>query len=286
VRPAAKIATAAVFVAIAVGVLFGVRALRGLRVGPSSSQPVALGGRVRGQPLAVPLWRTGTGASVRARLSGIAVERGFVGSYLRFLQGSLDGSALRYASITARDDAISGGRIPAGLRDGSVQLRSVQQNGATLYSAQATVVAANREMSFPFTVSLIRERDGWWISDVQPPDFDVAGPPPSLRRSRTVPAAARHATTVFALRYLRHVADGRLPVMTPTARAQVRLGEDSLHGTRLATRTPVRLVRLEYGPLERDRFAVTVSASAAGRRLRFTLLMLRTHRGWECDAFL
>jgi hypothetical protein len=239
VRPAAKIATAVVLVAIAAGVLFGVRALRGLRAGPSRSQPVALGGRVQGQPLAVPLRRTGTGASARARLSGIAVERRFVGSYLRFLQGSIDGSALRYASITARDDAISGGRIPAGLRDGSVQLRSVQQNGATLYSAQATVVAANREASFPFAVSLIREHDGWWVSDVQPPDFDVARPAPSSRRSPTVPAAARHTTTGFAIR-----------------------------------------------PLERDRFAVTVTANAAGRRLRFTLMMLRTRRGWECDAFL
>jgi len=286
VRPAAKITTAVVLAAIATGVLFGVRTLRALRDGPSHSQPVAVGERVQAQPLAVPLRRTGTGDSARARLSGIAVERRFVGSYLRFLQGSANGSALRDASITARDDAISGGRIPADLRDGSVRLRSVHQDGATLYSTQATVVAANREVSFPFTVSLIREHDGWWISDVQPPDFDMVRPAPSSRRSPAVPAAARQATTEFALRYLRHLADGRLPAMTPTARAQVRLGEDSLHGTRLATRTPVRLVRLEYGPLERDRFAVTVSASAAGRRLRFTLLMLRTHRGWECDAFL
>jgi len=285
---AAKIASVAVFVAVATAGLFGANALHGLRDGRSTArpQPRSAAGRVQGTPLAVPLRRAGTGADARRRLAGIAVEQRFVGSYLRFLQGSVSASALRYVSITARDEAISGGRVPADLRDGAVKLRSVQQTGATLYSAQATVVAANREASFAFGVSLIRERDGWWVSDVQPPDFDVAHPSPSLRRSPKVPAAARDATAGFARGYLRSLAGGRLPTMTPTARSQIRLGEDSLHGTRLPTRTTVRLVRLQYGPFEHGRFAVTVTASAAGRRLRFTLLMLRTRRGWECDGFL
>jgi hypothetical protein len=281
VRPAAKITVAVVSVALATAVLFIARGLHGLL----DRHPAALTApnrRVAGQLLAVPLRRPGT----HGRLAGITVERRFVASYLQFLQGRTNSAALRDVTITARDDASSGGRIPADLRDGALRLRSVHQDGSTLYSAQATVVAGNREASFPFTVSLIRERDGWWVADVQPPDFDVARPALSQRRSPTVPAPARHATVVFAQGYLRHLAGGRWPVMTSTARAQVRLGEDSLHDRRLPARTAVQLVRVEYGPFERDRFAVTVTAAAADRRVRFTLLMLHTRRGWECDAFL
>jgi hypothetical protein len=285
VRPAAKIAAVAGFVAVATALLFLARGLHGLTDG----HPAALTApnrRVAGQLLAVPLRRRGTGAGTHGRLAGITVERRFVASYLQFLQGRASSAGLNDATITARDEASRGGRIPADLRDGALRLRSVHQDGSTLYSAQATVVAGNRETSFPFTVSLIREHDGWWVADVQPPDFDVARPAPSPRRPATLPAPARHATAVFAQGYLRHLTGGRWPVMTLTARAQVRLGEDSLHGMRLPVRTAVRLVRFEYGPFERDRFAVTVTAAAADRRVRFTLLMLHTRRGWECDAFL
>jgi hypothetical protein len=285
VRPAAKIAAAVVFVGLATALLFVARALHGLRDSHPAA-PTARDRRVAEQLLAVPLRRPGTGQSTRARLAGFTIERRFVTAYLRFLDGIAGSPAWRYASITARDDAVGGGRLPADLRDGALRLRSVKQSGATSYSAQATVVVGNREVSFPFTVSLIREHDGWWVADVQPPDFDVARPAPSPRRSAAVPAAARSATARFARGYLRHLADGRLPRMTATARSQVRLGEDSLPGTRLPTRTTVRLVRVQYGPFERDRFAVTVTADAADRQLRFTLLMLRTPHGWECDAFL
>lgn len=284
-RPPAKIAAAAVFVAVATALLFLARGLHDL-LDKHPATLTAPNRRVAGQLLAVPLRRRGTGAGIHGWLAGITVERRFVASYLRFLEGSTSRAGLREVTITARDDASSGGRIPADLRDGALRLRSVHQDGSTSYSAQATVVAGNRQASFPFTVSLIREHDGWWVADVQPPDFDVVRPAPSPRRSATVPAPARHATAVFARGYLRHLAGGRWPVMTSTARAQVRLGEDSLHGMRLPARTAVGLVRFAYGPFERDRFAVTVTAVTAHRRVRFTLLMLHTRRGWECDAFL
>jgi hypothetical protein len=73
--------------------------------------------------------------------------------------------------------------------------------------------------------------------------------------------------------------------MTSTAGAELRDDEDSLSQVRLP-RAWARLLALQFGPVEQGRFAVTATVQVADRRVRFTVLMVTTPRGWECDAFL
>jgi hypothetical protein len=214
------------------------------------------------------------------------VQRAFVDSYLAYLSGSLPASRLRYASITARDQAASGGRIPASFRDGPLEVRAVTGQGSTMYSAQATVDAVNRSQSYPFTVSLLREPDGWQVAQLGPPDLSIDQHTRPVIGVR-IPRAGQLAAARFALAYAdyRAAVAPRLAGITSTAAAQLADQEDSLVQDRLP-RARARLLALSYGPLEQDRFAVSATVAVAGRRVRFTVLMFDSRRGWECDAFL
>ena len=226
------------------------------------------------------------GGSPRQRLSPGQVQRAFVGSYLAYLSGSLPASRLRYTSITARDQAASGGRIPTSFRDGPLKVRAVTGQGSTMYSAQATVDAVNRSQSYPFTVALLRQHNGWQVAQLQPPDLSIDQNTRPVIGAR-IPRAGQLAAARFAVAYAdyRAAAMPRLAGMTSTAAAELREQEDSLAQDRLP-RARARLLALACGPLEQDRFAVTATVALAGRRVRFTVLMFDTRRGWECDAFL
>jgi hypothetical protein len=226
------------------------------------------------------------GGSPRQRLSPGQAQRAFVGSYLAYLSGSLPASRLRYASITARDQAASGGRIPASFRDGPLKVRAITGQGSTLYSAQATVDAVNRSQSYPFTVSLLREPNGWQVAQLQPPDLSIDQHTRPVIGVR-IPRAGQLAAARFAVAYAdyRAAAASRPAAITSTAAAQLGDQEDPLVQTRLP-RARARLLALSYGPLEQDRFAVSATVAVAGRQVRFTVLMFDSRRGWECDAFL
>ena len=279
-----RIVPVLVAAAVIAGALLLARGLHGvLRQRP---RPAAAAGAVAsGRPLATPLARSAVGGSRRARISGMAVERRFVASYTLYLDGQAPVSALRYVSITARDQATAAGRLPAAVKDGPLTVKSIAQTGATAYSAQATVTLINRQASFPLTVTLVRDDAGWFISGLAAPDL-TAVQPVAHPKFKPMPALEQIAARRFAVGYLRHLAGARLPAMTATARREVALGEDTLHGTTLPARARARVTGLRFGPLEGNEFAVTAAAIAGGRRLSFTFLMLHTRAGWECDAFL
>jgi len=282
--PARRIIPAAVAAIVIAGALLLARGLHGaLRQQPSSA--TAGGAIATGRPLAIPLARAGAAGSRRARLSGIAVERRFVASYARYLDGQAPVSALRYVSITARDQATAAGRLPAAIKDGPLTVKSIVQTGVTAYSAQATVTVTNRQASYPFTVTLVHDDAGWFISGLTAPDL-TADQPIAHATWKPMPALEQDAARRFAVGYVQHLAGARMPAMTATARREVTLGDDKLHSTTLPARARARVTRLRFGPLEGNEFAVTATLTAARRRLSFTFLMLHTRSGWECDAFL
>jgi hypothetical protein len=278
-RPARTISLGLLLVAVAIAVRVGHGSDGRAHVQMTSKASAARLARAPSSPATA-------GASPRQRMSAADVQRAFVRSYLSYLSGSLPASRLRYASITARDQASAGGRIPASFRDGPLQVRAVAGEGSTLYSAQATIDAGNRAESYPFTVALLREASGWQVAQVQPPDLGVD------QNTRPVigveiPRAGQLAAEDFALSYADYRAGvrPRLAGMTSTAEGELRDGEDSLAPMRLP-RARARLLALSYGPLEQDRFALTATVRLRGRRVRFTFLMFDSGRGWECDAFL
>ena len=223
------------------------------------------------------------GGSPRERLSLSEVLRGFVVSYASYLDGSLPAGRLRYASVTVREQASSGGRIPVAFRDGPLRIASIRSAG-TAYSAQVSVVLANRSESYPFSVQLLGEL-GWRVAQIVPPDLSIdqqttplAGP--------AIPRAGQAAAGRFAVGYVRYrAAGGRLAGMTAAAAGELSAGQDPLAGRPLPAGV-VRLAGLRYGPLERDEFSVTATVTTAGRAVRFTFLMAHTPAGWECEAFL
>jgi hypothetical protein len=221
--------------------------------------------------------------------SGPAValaERRFAASYAAYLDGAPLAS-LRRASITATAQARSGGRIPVAFRDGA--LRVVSASGASSpFSAQATIVLANREERYPLVVQLLRERHGWQVAQLQPPDLTIdetVRPVPGV----DIPSAAQRATRRFALAYAAYRA--RLaplpPGMTAAAAAAVRAGEDALAGVRLPAARP-RLQSVSNGPLGEGEFAATATVRFGATAERFSVLMqLRKQAGgWLCAAFL
>jgi hypothetical protein len=238
-----------------------------------------------GQRVVLALDRRGAAGSARARLSALAVERRFTDAYLRFLDGRLTPAGLPDATITSRDQATAGGRLPTAMRDGPLRIQAIRQDGATRYSAQATVTAADRQARLPFQITLIRDRDGWWVSGLQAPDLDADRPTASPQWP-PMPAPERRAAAAFAHAYLESLTSAHPPAMTATARRQLRLGQAPLTGIRREAKSRTLGLQLRYGPLEGDQFAATATARVAGRRRSFTFLMLRVHGRWECDAFL
>jgi hypothetical protein len=245
----------------------------------------------RARPGAAPVAGSASvsaGGSARQRLTVADVQRGFVRSYAAYLDGAGQPSALRYASVTAREQARAGGRVPPAFRDGSLRVRDAQGEG-TASSAQVTVTLENRSESYVITVQLLRTQFGWQVAQVQTPDLSiddsarpVPGPP--------IPHAAQLASTHFALVYTayREQARGRPPAagMTATARDELAQRQDPLAGERRVSGSP-RVVGLRYGPFQASEFAVTATVrTGGGQRRQFTVLMVNTPAGWECDAFL
>jgi hypothetical protein len=224
--------------------------------------------------------------TARQRLTILQVEQAFTSSYLAFLDGDTPISRLRFVSVTARGQARQGGRIPPVFRDGQLQIRNVTGD-ATEYSAQATITAADRSQSYVFTVQLLRERIGWIVAQMQPPDFSVddgtrpvSGPP--------IPPAARLASSRFAVAYAAYRVE-RAPrpmLMSTTASQQLSYGQDPLATVAPRPGGAPRLLALHYGPLEGSEFAVTATVAAGGERQQFSLLMVNGPSGWECDAFI
>ena len=282
--PARRIIPAVVAAVVIAGALLLARGLHGV-LHPPPRAASAANAVASGQPAAIPLARPGASGSPRARMSGTAVERRFVASYARYLDGQAPVSALRYVSITARDEATAAGRLPAAIKDGPLTVKSIVQTGATAYSAQATATVINRQASYPFTVTLVRDDAGWFISGLAAPDL-TADQPVAHATWKPMPAVEQNAARRFAVGYVQHLAGARMPAMTATARREVAQGEDTLHSTTLPARASARVTRLRFGPLEGNEFAVTATLTAARRRLSFTFLMLHTRSGWECDAFL
>jgi hypothetical protein len=212
-------------------------------------------------------------------------QQAFVAGYLAYLDGAGGPGRLPFASITAREQAAQGGRIPAAFRDGA--LRVVRVSGArTDYSAQATVTAVNRSESYVLSVQLLLTQDGWRVAQLTPPDLamddqtrPVLGP--------TIPAAGRLATRVFAIAYAAYrTATAPIPAgMTATARQELADGQDPLAAARRVGVRP-RLLGVRFGPPEGSEVAATATVQSGRGRTQFTVLMVNRSGRWECDAFL
>jgi hypothetical protein len=244
----------------------------------------------RARPPVAPVAGVGSvsgGGSHRQQMTVAEVQRGFVRSYAAYLDGAGQPSALRYASVTAREQARAGGRVPPAFRDGPLRVRAAHGEG-TGSSAQVTVALQNRSESYVIAVQLLRTQFGWQVAQAQPPDLSiddttrpVPGPP--------IPHAAQQASAHFAVAYAeyREQGGGRRPaLMTATARAELAQRQDPLAGERRVSGSP-RVVGLRYGPFQASEFAVTATVrTGGGQRRQFTVLMVKTPADWECDAFL
>jgi hypothetical protein len=225
------------------------------------------------------------GGTARHRLSATAVLRGFATSYLAYLDGG-PGSGLRYASITASSQATAGGRIPPAFRDGPLRITDVSEQGSTGSSAQATVLASNRSESYPFTVQMLYEQDGWQIAQIVPVDLSIddhTQPPVGV----VLPAAASGAARWFAVAYVNYRAGvtRSLPAIAGAARQAIAQGTDSLAQTRIPRERAV-LESISYGPPTGGEFAATATVTVPGQRETFSFLMVRSAAGWVCGAFL
>ena len=225
------------------------------------------------------------GGTARHRLSATQVLHGFAASYLAYLDGG-PGSALRYASITAASQATGGGRIPPAFRDGPLRITDASEQGSTGWSAQATVLASNRSESYPFTVQMLCEQDGWQIAQVVPVDLSIDDhTQPAV--GVVVPAAGSSAARRFAVAYVNYRAavTRSLPAMTSAARQAIAQGTDSLAQTRMPRERGV-LESISYGPPSGGEFAATATVTVPGQRETFSFLMVLTRAGWVCGAFL
>jgi hypothetical protein len=275
------------------------RTLTGVTVGAAVAVAAVLIARGTGAPVSRPARPhaapagggrqagfTGVGGRARQQLTVAQVESGFVRSYAAYLDGGGAVSRLRYASVTAREQAHAGGQIPSAFRDGRLHVLSARGEG-TGYSAQATVTVANRSESYVLAVALLRTQFGWQVAQVQTPDLSVddhtrpvSGPP--------IPHAAQLASARFALAYTAYRSPARLrpPAgMTATARDELAQRQDPLATTARPSGQP-HVVALRYGPLEGTEFAVTATVRAGVVQRQFTVLMVKARAGWECDAFL
>ena len=213
-------------------------------------------------------------------------ERAFLASYAAYLDGRPD-AKLRSTSITARSQARAEGPIPQAFRDGSLRLDRLSAHWS-LYSAQVSVVLANREERYPFAVQLLDEPRGWQVSQLQAPDL-------SMDRAATpfvapkLPAAAARAARRFALGYARYRTglSGPPTGLAPQARAALASESDSLAGIRLGHLAP-RIESLTYGPLSDGEFSATATVTFASGHQSFSLLMedQKQTGAWLCAAFL
>ena len=187
------------------------------------------------------------GRAARHRLSATQVLHAFAISYLSYLDGG-PVPGLRYVSITAASQVADGGRIPAAFRDGPLRITSSGEEGSTGFSAQATVVASNRSESYPFTVQMLYEQNGWQIAQVVPVDLstdDHVQPPVGV----VIPAAGASAARRFAVAYVSYRAGVRatLPAMGSAAEQAIAEDTDSLAQTAVP-RGQVMLASISYGP--------------------------------------
>ena len=233
----------AAIIGLPLGVLGSGRELAGAAPRPrpsvSAAAPVVVAPRAR-TPASPPT----------APVSIAQVVRAFTASYAAFLDGSLPAARLRYVSLTARGQALAGGPIPASFRDGPLRVRAIAGDGASAYSAQATIELANREESYPFTVLLLRDQRGWRIAQLQPPDLSIDEPTPPLAPVR-IPPGAQRAARLFAVAYTDYRAGVRSHVtgLTSIALGQLRTDEDGLAQTPLPrARRPPRRRSLRAAP--------------------------------------
>jgi hypothetical protein len=236
-------------------------------------------------PTPPPVADRAAGGTARHRLTATQVLGGFAASYASFLDGG-SVSGLRFASITAASQAADGGRIPQAFRDGSLRITSAGEEGATGWSAQATVVASNRSESYPFTVQMLYEQNGWQIAQVVPVDLstdDHIRPPAGV----VLPAAGEVAARGFAVAYVDYRAgETRTPPrMESDAARSIAQDADSLAQTRMG-RGQAALESISFGPPSGGEFAATATVRVAGRRETFSFLMMQTRDGWVCGAFL
>ena len=195
---------------------------------------------------------------------------------------------LRYASITAASQVADGGRIPAAFRDGPLRITSSGEEGSTGFSAQATVVVSNRSQSYPFTVQMLYEQNGWQIAQVVPVDLstdDHIQPPVGV----VIPAAGTSAARRFAVAYVNYRAGVTRNASGDRERRRqaIAQGTDSLAQTQMP-RDRAALESISYGPPSSppSEFAATATVRVAGERETFSFLMVRTRGGWVCGAFL
>src|ERR1035437_10433178 len=128
-RPARTISLGLLLVAVAIAVRVGHGSDGRAHVQMTSKASAARLARAPSSPATA-------GASPRQRMSAADVQRAFVRSYLSYLSGSLPASRLRYASITARDQASAGGRIPPRLPARPPPRRARPGGGAALAPGQ------------------------------------------------------------------------------------------------------------------------------------------------------
>ena len=261
-------------------------ARRGRHGGPGDQHTPAK----RPSTSALGKWRGGTSShsashpGSRPQIS--AAITAFTASYAAFLDGA-PAAGLKDASITATAQAGQDGRIPVAFRDGILHLSTVSSLQSTCCSAEQTVVLANRQERYPFTVSLLNDGPhGWQVASLVPVDLSTD------RATRPVtgfeiPAAGRAAARAFAVAYFAFRAGtGPAPTaMTRAAASAIASGQDSLAGAQLPTGA-VSLEAIKYGPPSGDEFAATATVAIASARESFTFLMTLTAGSWKAAAFL
>ena len=211
----------------------------------------------------------------------------FAGAYAAYLNGGPP-TTLADASITANGQAHQDGRIPAQFRDGILHVASESPLISTCCSAQQTVVLANRQESYPFTVTVLDDGPhGWQVASLVPVDLAIDRHTQPVR-GFSLPGAAKRAAKRFAVAYATYKAGaGSEPsrLMTSAAAAVITNGQDSLAGQELPHQAAA-LAGISFGPPTGNKFAATATVTVGSSRQQFSYLMTLSAGRWLAAAFL
>lgn len=211
----------------------------------------------------------------------------FAGAYAAYLNGG-PATPLADASITANGEAHQDGRIPAQFRDGILHVSSESPLISTCCSAQQTVVLANRQESYPFTVTVLDDGPhGWQVASVVPVDLAMDRHTQPVR-GFSLPGAAKRAAKRFAVAYAGYKAgagSGPVKLMTSAVATAITNGQDSLAGQELPHQAAA-LTGISFGPPTGNKFAATATVTVGSSRQQFSYLMTLSAGRWLAAAFL
>ena len=144
--------------------------------------------------------RRASTTSAQGQRAAAAAE--FAGAYVRFLDGTGTAAALPDATMSVRALARQAGPVPAARRRGTLVL--AQLRAAQGQPDSYVLAASDAAHTFYATIAVSRQRGGWLVTALTPPDFvqALAPPGPPAPSPPAGSSAPEHAARAFLDEYL------------------------------------------------------------------------------------